>query len=641
MTHVPKEWRANMALRRRLLWDGAHVPGAAEAIKAECASNILFYVNLFCHTYNPRLKSGKVMPFVGYPFQDEAMLRLVAAVEDGHDVAIKKSRDMGASWINLFVVDWFFRFRPHSSILLVSRNEDYVDKKGDRKSLFWKLDFTLDSQPKWLVPRFNRTALHLENLDNGATVDGESTTGDVGRGDRRTFILMDEFAAFDALNGDKALASTGSTTDCRIFNSTPQGSSNAFARVCENKDGATEVITMHWSQHPCKNKGLYTSVRDEKTGRMVLNLLDGFKGKVKVRGIAENVAAAKMVAFPEDYPFVLDGKMRSPWYDNECKRGMSQAQIAQELDIDFAGSDYQFFDPVALDKYEQLYCRDADFEGEIQFDPLTCRPGGFEIVAGGPWRFWMDIGRGGKPVADRKFVIGADVAAGTGASNSSLAVYDAETSEKVAEYVNPKILPADFANLATSACRFFNNAFLVPDRSGPTGEVFVKKIIENGYMRIYQRRNEKKVTREIVQEYGLWLNPAARTSLLEEYRTAIGEAKVINRSARAIGECRQFIRKMDGTIEHSASAHATTPDAARTAHGDIVIGDALAYAGLRSVAETPQSEEPEIPHGSMKERMEKARLEEARERNGEEFTDGGWDCGLGDPGWGTGGGEGW
>jgi hypothetical protein len=636
MLSVPKEWGANMAVRRKLLWDGAHVPGASDAIKVECSRNILFYVNAFCWTYDPRKPESPVIPFVTYEYQDEALLELVDAVMNKHDVGIMKSRDMGASWINLAVMEWFWHFKPMVNFLMVSRNEDLVDKRGDPGALFWKIDFLHKHQPKWLLPsRIVRTSMHMENGDNGSVIDGQSTTGDVGRGDRRTAALIDEFAAFDTQSGFEALKATRDMTRCRIFNSTPKGAANAFYEVTHKTKGV-RIIRMHWSQHPEKNRGLYTSERDEKTGRFVLKRLDDFTGEVEAQDAGGKV---KTIRFPEEYQFVLDGKVRSPWYDRECGRAVSEAEIGQELDIDFVGSDYKFFDPAALDRYERLYCRKAELEGEIAYDRETGRPREFSPVDGGPLKLWLVLGRGTSISRDRHFVVGADVAAGTGASNSALSVYEIETSEKVAEFVNPKILPADFAVFAVALCRFFNNALLVPDRSGPTGEVFVQKVLSLGYARIFQRRNEKKVTREVVQEYGLWLNPAMKTAVLEQYRAAIGDGKIVNRSLDAIKECRQFIRTMNGAIEHQASAYAHTPDAARTAHGDIVIADALAWQGLVAKYETPDAEEPEIPAGSLAERMAERRREEA-ERKAAEAQGEGWGDGS-DVGWGDGTEAGW
>ena len=47
------------------------------------------------------------------------------------------------------------------------------------------------------------------------------------------------------------------------------------------------------------------------------------------------------------------GKVRSPWYDAECKRCAHPQEVAQEHDIDFSGSDYQFFDTKMLDEIER------------------------------------------------------------------------------------------------------------------------------------------------------------------------------------------------------------------------------------------------------------------------------------------------
>ena len=88
-----------------------------------------------------------------------------------------------------------------------------------------------------------RTKLRLTNESNGSTIDGESTTGDVARGDRRTAIGLDEFAAFDVDAGYRALASTRDATNSRIFNSTPAGSGNAFYDMA-HKPELTQ-ITLH------------------------------------------------------------------------------------------------------------------------------------------------------------------------------------------------------------------------------------------------------------------------------------------------------------------------------------------------------------------------------------------------------------
>ena len=602
----PKDMAVNARIRRGLLEDAARDRRAAEQIKTECAKDIIFYVNGFCWTYDPRRMEPDI-PFVTYPFQDDALLELVESVRNGWDVGVKKSRDMGASWICLTVAEWFWHFKAGIHGVMVSRTEDYVDKKGDPKSLFWKVDYLHRHQPKWLLPTNRwlgwgdpgRKQLHLENADNGSVLDGESTTGDVTRGDRCTFVLMDEFASFDTKAGYEALKASRDATRTRWFNSTPKGSANAFYDVIHKT--AAKIVTLHWSKHPEKARGLYTS----KDG--LLQLLDEWSGVVEVRVPGEGV---KHVRFPNDYPFVLDGKTRSPWYDNECARCVSPVEVGQELDIDFVGSDYTFFDAASIEAYKKMWCRAPAFVGNAEVDTEALRMKRLAPDAKGCFRLWErpDEGRGWKRT--RRFVMGVDVSAGTGASNSTFAVYDRATKDKVAEYANPRILPADFAKVVFALGRWFNEARIVPDRSGPTGEVLVKRLLSDGYANLYYRRNERKLGRNMTDEPGVWLNPQVRSACLEEYRAALGDVRLLNRSERALDECLRFIRKMDGTIEHSEAANTQDPSGARSAHGDIVIADALANLELNGEPTPMPDVEPEIPKNCLASRM--AEFDDAR-----------------------------
>lgn len=608
---VPKDIVANLKFRRDVLKMAGEDPAAAAQLKTMCAEDLMFYVNAFCWTYDPRNANQSVVPFITYEdFQDETMLSIADCVENGGDYAIAKSRDMGASWMGLTVYEWFWHFRPALSFLLISRNEDYVDKRGNPKSLFWKVDFLHENQPRWLLPPgrwlgFNdpeRKLLHLGNAENGSVIDGESTTGDAGRGDRRTAMFIDEHAAFELNDGFRVLRATRDTTRCRGFNSTPQGANNGFFEVVHST--AAKQIRLHWSKHPEKSLGLYTT--DEHGA---VELFDSFCGKVELIRKGEDRVVVK---FPEDYPFRLDGKLRSPWYDNECARCVSEMEIGQELDIDFLGSDYQFFDAEFIDVIRKRYCRDPSLIGDLEFDPETFEPKRFVENKKGNIALWLTLDAHGRPAADRAFVLGSDVSAGTGASNSVSCVVDRKTGEKVGVLRSPHLRPTQFAAVTIAMARFFNRAFMIWDASGPTGRTFTQCAIKSGYGYFYYRRNEKKIGQKISDEPGYYLNSQAKESLLEDYRDALSDKRILNRSDQGMKECLQFIRKPDGTIEHSAAAHSQDPSGARTAHGDEVIADALAVLGLSNWKTTIDSNEPEIPYGSLAWRIgEKKKLSAA------------------------------
>jgi len=605
---VPKTYAANLKFRRDVLELAGTQPGHALRLRQMCAEDLLFYVNAFVWTYSPKDGgASSVVPFITYSFQDRAMLQMLSCVINGTDFTIPKSRDMGASWMGLTIFEWLWHFYGNLSFLLISRNEDYVDKKGNPKSLFWKVDFIHENEPRWLLPTDrwsgwndpSRRLLHLGNSDTGSMIDGESTTGDAGRGDRRTAMFIDEHAAFEINDGFRVLRATRDTTNCRGFNSTPQGANNGFYEVVHNT--AAKMIRLHWSEHPLKNVGLYSSKKDGATYK--LELLSDFQGVVKVLRKGDKEAREEL--YPDTYPFVLDGKMRSPWYDNESARCVSSMEIAQELDIDFKGSDYQFFDAAAIEALRIRYCRKPDLVGDLEFDLESCTPKRFVEHPKGKLVLWMTLDGDGKVDASRKFVIGSDIAAGTGASNSVCSIGDRLTGEKLGVWRDPNTLPKDFGRLNVALAKFFNSALIVPDRSGPTGEVCVREIVKQGYGNLYYRRNEKKIGRNISDEPGVFLNSQAKSTLLEDYRDALGNHQFINRSEVGVQECLQFIRKAaDGAIEHSAAIHSQDPSGARTAHGDEVIADALCCLGIQDTQVERHQEAPVTPVGSLAWRME-------------------------------------
>lgn len=623
---VPKDFDANLRFRADLLRQAGADAGVARELRRMCAEDMLFYVNFACMTYDPRAESKRlptVMPFITYPFQDDAMASIVECVEKGRDFAIPKSRDMGASWMGLTVFEWFWHFsRDRKTFLLISRNEDYVDKKGNPKSLFWKVDFLHEHQPRWLLPTGrwlgwkdpHRQLLHLANADNQSVMDGESTTGDAGRGDRRTAMFIDEHAAFDVNDGFRVLKATRDTTDCRGFNSTPQGAANAFFEVCHNL--SAKMIRLHWSDHPEKNRGLYKCDRNGKP-----ELLDAFRGMVEVREKGEK--DSRQVKYPEEYPFRRDGKLRSPWYDLQCTRCASEMEIAQELDIDFLGSDYQFFDAESINLLRSKYCRPHLLRGELEYDPESCEPKRFIENDKGKLMLWFTLNAAGQPDSSRRFVLGADVSAGTGASNSVCVAADKATGEKIACYRDPNIRPNDFARFSIAMAKWLNRGLLLWDASGSTGEVFSKRVTESRYGNLYYPRNMKKSTQTVNEKPGYYLNPVAKTALLEDYRDALANHKYINRSYLGMKECLQFIRKLDGSVEHSEAANSQDPGGARAAHGDEVIADALCSLLVVNNRVEEFLDKEDIPVGSLAWRRKERTLAEAR-AGGKDVLGEGW-----------------
>ncbi len=564
---VPKGLAANLRYRKSVISEGYADPGRARVYVAAASQDMLWWINTFVWTFNPRhtkRTQSKIIPFITWDFQDDVLLDLEVAISEGEDRLIEKSRDMGASWLVLMDILHHFLFDPMSSFLLGSRKEEYVDKAGDPKCLFWKIDFALKHLPGWMIPEYTPKKLHRHNNENGATIDGESTNQDFARGDRRTGILLDEFAAVE--NGTAILAATADVTDCRIYTSTHKGVATAFNAVKEK--GETKVVRLHWTQHPLKSKGLY-------------------------RGV--------------------DGKMRSPWYDAECKRRLNRQEVAQEIDIDVLGSDYQYFDPDVLHKVATEQVFPPYSRGDLDFSTETLEFRDWVESPEGRWKLWIHLDEEFQPPRDRDFSVGADISAGQGASDSAIAIVDAKTGEKVAEYANNDITPDKLADLAIAVCKWFAGcfagAFLIWEDNGP-GQMFGKQVMVRGYGRFYLRRREMSLRKKTTDRPGWWSTPETKIDLFGEYRRAMGLGEYHERSEETLAECRQYIRDATGSIVHTKAVNSIDPAASKDNHGDLVVASALAWYGVGNTERKPAAQKQDIPGRCLFRRREDRRKAE-------------------------------
>jgi hypothetical protein len=587
--HIPTEVVSNLEWRKRVHRRVMDDPDYAEVIIDACKRDPIFWINGFGWTYDPRRQPFPKLPFILYPFQVDALLELINATNN-HDILVEKSRDMGASWLCVIALAWCWQFRTMQSFLFVSRDEKYVDRKGNPKALFWKFDFLIDNLPQWLRPvgydsasKEFRTHMHALNPENGSVIDGESTTKKVARGDRRTAILLDEFAAVD--QGHSVLSATRDATPCRIFNSTPEGTHNAFYDMRQTN---IRKLRLHWTQHPLKASGSYTTSQDG-----TLDVIDP-------------------EGYPEGYTPILDGKSRSPWYDLECERAATPQEIAQELDIDYRGSGYQYFDPSKVKDLIREFARTPTLVGDLDYDVITGEPTSFVESPQGNLRLWFFLDREGNPPRGN-YSVGHDVSAGTGASNSTISVWDNATMEKVAEYCNPYIRPEQFAIQAVAIAKWFRgelreeyknggpapgSAYIIWEQNGP-GRQFGAKVVELGYADIYMRKREESISKKQTDIPGWAVTKEGKLAVIGAYRDKLYRKLIVNRSKASLDETLEYIFDPRGGVVHGRALNKSDPSGAGASHGDRVMADVLGVHGLYERRVKPKKEDPEIPVGCL------------------------------------------
>lgn len=599
---VPKEIGRNLDYRMRLLDLATKSEDARQQLWCMCSRDPLFFINTYCYVYEPR--TSAVLPFITWPFQDRCILLLDEAIGKS-DFGMEKSRDMGATWVVLATFFWKWMFRRRQAFGLVSRNEDAVDKKDDPDSLMWKIDFMLECLPTWLRPSLERGRLALKNNHNNSIINGYSATGDVARGGRKTAFMMDEAAAFSINDGFAAWASTQHVTNTRAMVSTPKGLAGVFAEQMRKPDAAMVKVSLHWSEHPDKKRGLYVSYRekDEAGSPYFLQILD------------------TEYRFEPDYPFILDGKVRSPWYDRECQRHPIPAMIAQELDIDYGGSGFPFFNAQVLDQHSREFGKEPFHCGELDFDTDDYVPT-WRRQEGGRLKLWIHPTVDECPSGNNDYVIGCDVATGVGgdmSSNSVAVVCNQDTGEKVAEFATNSLPPHQFADFVLSLRKWFR---------GPSGEAFVgwegngagaqfgKHFTAKSEARIYYRENEKLISGKRTRVPGWWSSRETKRILLGEYAKALEQRKFVNHSAPALEEAMHYIFLPSGAIEHDRAQSTLDPTASGENHGDRVIADAVAWRLIRDApAASKEVQARRPPYGSMAWRAEQARLESLKTRD--------------------------
>lgn len=571
---VPKEPQQNVHWRLTIVKAAQKDRGMQKALKEMSCRSLLFWVNTFLWLYEPR--PGKQwggmarFPWLTWPVQDKAF-RLIRECLGKEDLAILKSRDMSGTFMVLAAMLHAWIFQEMQSFLLMSRKQELVDAPDRPGSLFWKLRFLKANLPSWMQPETADTFARLTNLENRSVFGGDTTTPESGVGERHTSLLLDEFQLFPD-GGYATDALTADIANSRFFVGTPGTTADCHYTIC-TPPSQTRLLTLSWRDHPERSKGMYTS---DAKGR--LQKLD------------------KSYKFPAKYKFILDGKMRSPAYDAREGRIHSAHAMAQQWDLQFIGVGANFFDEEKLAKALSV-ARPPDRVGDLIFDEKGM-PTGFDEAANGRLSLWF---QGQPPPVSN--VLGIDVAAGTGASNSAISVGDADSGAKLAEFVSPHHGPVELAVVAVALARWFgvtDDPIMIWEALGH-GLTFGKQVHKLGWSRVYHRAKSPSANVESPSDIAGWVSTeGGRIALLSEYRRALGAGDYQNLSVRALTECRQYVYAPSGGIVHMASLRSEDPSGARANHGDIVIADALCWKQM--VAWGPKAEDiqaPIIPENSV------------------------------------------
>ena len=253
-----------------------------------CGKKPNYFINTYAKITHP-LKG--LIPFHLYDFQEG----LLESFEDHRFNVILKARQLGISTITAAYVAWMMMFHREKNVLVIAT------KFNTAANLVKKVKAIIKNLPDWLkistVDIDNRTSFELSN---GSQIKASSTSGDAGRSEALSLLVIDEAAHVDGLDELwMGLYPTLSTGGRCIALSTPNGVGNWFHKIyseSENKSNNFYNTKLPWDVHPD---------RDEE------------------------------------------------WFEKET-RNMSKREIAQELQCNFNMSGETVFDSHDLEKFHNM-----------------------------------------------------------------------------------------------------------------------------------------------------------------------------------------------------------------------------------------------------------------------------------------------
>lgn len=251
---------------RRLAWLRSDEGQRLTQVRAYYATGggeaLADFINDWGCTFDPRLVERglpAVVPFILFPKQREWIIWTYRQWRSQEPGLTEKSRDMGVTWLAGAFSAAACMFYDGLAIGFGSRKEEYVDKIGSPKSIFWKIREFIKLVPPEFRPGWSPSDaphLRISFPHTGSVITGEA--GDnIGRGDRAGLYFTDEDAFLE--RPELIEASLSQTTNCRIRVSTPKGMANPFAekRHDANWIAKGRIFIFDWRDDPRKDDAWY------------------------------------------------------------------------------------------------------------------------------------------------------------------------------------------------------------------------------------------------------------------------------------------------------------------------------------------------------------------------------------------------
>ena len=321
----------------------------------KCGKDPVYFINNYAKISHPM---HGLVPFKLYDYQAD----LVEDFNDYRFNIILKARQLGISTVTAAYIAWLMMFHRDKNILVMAT------KFGTAGNLVKKVKAIVKNLPSWVrianVSIDNRTSFELSN---GSQIKASSTSGDAGRSEALSLLVIDEAAHVDGLDELwTGLYPTLSTGGRCIALSTPNGVGNWFHKSytdSESQQNDFHPTLLMWDVHPDRDQEWFEHETRNMSRRQIAQELE-----------CNFNTSGETVIHPEDINRMLEdvcepkyrtGFDRNFWiwesYLPECTYLLS-ADVARG-----DGKDYSVFHIFKLDTMEIV----AEYQGKVAPDVFS------------------------------------------------------------------------------------------------------------------------------------------------------------------------------------------------------------------------------------------------------------------------------
>jgi len=227
----------------------------------KCGKDPSYFLKTYARISHPM--HGLIL-FDTYNFQDD----LLRSFNDYRFNVILKARQLGISTITAGYIVWMMLFHRDKSILVMAT------KFATAGNLVKKVKGIMRNLPEWIkiatIEVDNRNSFELSN---GSSIKAASTSGDAGRSEALSLLVLDEAAHIENLEELwTGLYPTLSTGGRCIALSTPNGVGNWFHKTCVDAEDAANnfyLTTLPWDVHPERDGQWYKKETKNMSKRQI------------------------------------------------------------------------------------------------------------------------------------------------------------------------------------------------------------------------------------------------------------------------------------------------------------------------------------------------------------------------------------